>query len=292
MEAMALVCAGTWMAALKNLPLASQETAAAMEFHHQQLKLRLLNEKDSSVYERADWLVHKLSTKVHSYFWLDECSDKEDFSRYRNEEWVSGLTSWRKALSIPDSSVVIEESRAMVTSQISQDKVHAVLNPGSQFSLCDCSCAEMGNLCEHVIKVVTVFRDRGLAKPSVSLSKFRQALINMLHCTPHDCLVRDHAVSMTLFVQKQLASLIGPQSSNVGTVDGKNQTSGDSLVNTSANEGRDSVADKDQACGGGDLMDADVDVDADVEVDAEVPTTDGLCNEGSQGECSKMETEP
>jgi hypothetical protein len=45
---------------------------------------------------------------VHSYFWLDEYSGKDDFSRYWRDEWVSGLTSWRKALKIPDSDVVIE----------------------------------------------------------------------------------------------------------------------------------------------------------------------------------------
>ncbi|KAM1061235.1 hypothetical protein ACFX2B_025527 [Malus domestica] len=72
---------GMWISALQNPPLASQETSAAMEFYHNQLKLRLLNEKKPSVYKRVDWLVDKLVTKVHSYFWLDEYSEKDDFAR-------------------------------------------------------------------------------------------------------------------------------------------------------------------------------------------------------------------
>jgi hypothetical protein len=122
-----------------------------MEFYHNQLKLRLLNEKDPGVYQRADWLVDKLGTKVHSYFWLDEYSGKDDFSRYWRDEWVSGLTSWRKALKIPDSNVVIEGRCAKVADQLNQDKAYVVWNPGSQFGICNCSWAEMGNLCEHML---------------------------------------------------------------------------------------------------------------------------------------------
>ena len=55
---------GSWTTAIKTLPLASQETCAAMEFYHNQLKVRLLNEKKPGVYQRADWLVDKLGTKV------------------------------------------------------------------------------------------------------------------------------------------------------------------------------------------------------------------------------------
>ena len=62
-----------------------------MEFYHSQMKLRLLNEKDPGVYQHADWLVDKLGTKVHSYFWLNEYSGKDDFARYWKDEWMSGL---------------------------------------------------------------------------------------------------------------------------------------------------------------------------------------------------------
>lgn len=204
---------GAWTAALKSLPLASQETCASMEFYHNQMKLRLLNEKDPGVYQRADWLVDKLGTKVHSYFWLDEYSGKDDFARYWKDEWVSGLTSWRKALKIPDSDVVIEGRCAKVADQLDQDKVYVVWNPSSQFGICNCTWAEMGNMCEHMFKVINFYRKRGSTMPSISLFQYHKALIDMLHCPPHDSLIRDHAVSLAVCVQKQLNALVNFDSS-------------------------------------------------------------------------------
>ncbi|MCL7029117.1 hypothetical protein MKW94_015583 [Papaver nudicaule] len=201
-----------WITALRSLPLASQETCAALECYHHQLKLRLLNEKNSEVYQRTDWLVEKLGTKVHSYFWLDEYKGKEDFARYRKDEWMSGLTSWRRALEIPDSDVIFEGGYATVKSQHDQEKAHFVWNPGCEFAICDCSWSRMGNLCKHVIKVSKICRSKGSAKMSISLYKYRQTLINMLHCPPHDSLIRDHAISLAVCLQTQLNSLIGPES--------------------------------------------------------------------------------
>ncbi|KAJ9128781.1 hypothetical protein P3X46_034487 [Hevea brasiliensis] len=182
---------GMWTTVLKTLPLASQETCAAMELYHNQLKVRLLNEKDPIVYQRADWLVDKLGTKVHSYFWLDD-----------------GLTAWSKALKIPDLDVIIEGRCAKVTDQLDRDRVHVVWNPGSDFAICDCNWAEMGNICEHVFKVISMCYNKGYRKPSISLFQFNQALIDMLYCPPHDSLIRDHAVSLAVAVQKQLAALV------------------------------------------------------------------------------------
>lgn len=197
-----------WTTALTSLPLASLETCAAMEFYHSQLKLRLLNEKDSAVYQRTDWLVDKLGTKVHSYFWLDEYPEKNNFCRYWKDEWMSGLTYWRRALGIPDSDVIIEGGIAKVTNQITRDRKFVVWNPGSQFGICDCQWAEMGNLCEHMCKVINICRKKGTTRPSVSLLQYQKTLIDMLHRPPHDSLIRDHAVSFAMSVQKQLNALI------------------------------------------------------------------------------------
>ena len=204
--------AEAWTNALKTLPLASQETCAAMEFYHNQLKIRLFNEKDNSVFQRADWLVDKLGTKVHSYFWLDEYSGKDDFARYWKNEWISGLTSWRKAMKIPDNDVLLEDGCAKVTDQDDADKAYVVWNPGSMLSICNCSWAQVGNLCEHVLKVICICRKRGSILPSVSLFQYQQALRNMLHCPPYDSLIRDHAVSLAVSVQQQLNTLLDKES--------------------------------------------------------------------------------
>lgn len=205
---------GLWSTVLKTLPLASHESCAAMEFYHNQLKLRLYNEKEPDVYSRADWLIDKLNTKVHSYFWLDEYSEKDDFARYRKDEWLSGLTAWRKSLKIPDSSVVLDSNCAKVFDEGDQDKFYTVWNPGSEFGICDCHLADLGNLCEHVLKVIRVLSDRGHTMSSVSMSKYSQALLDMLRC-PHDSLIRDHAVSLAVWVQKQLAAQIDPENNQI-----------------------------------------------------------------------------
>ncbi|CAI0445911.1 unnamed protein product [Linum tenue] len=208
---------GLWTTALRTIPLASQETGAALEFYHNQLKVRLLlNEKDSDVYQRADWLVDKLGTKVHSYFWLDEYSEKDYFARYWKDEWITGLTSWRKALKIPDSDVILEEgtSCVRVINQVDRDKVHLVRNSGSQFALCDCKWAEMGNLCEHVFKASKLIlqKENRDLYPSTTVSQYIQALLEMLHCPTNDSLIRDHAVSLSVLVHKKLDSLVAPDS--------------------------------------------------------------------------------
>lgn len=183
-----------------------------MEFYHNQLKIRLLNEKDINVYQRADWLVDKLGTKVHSYFWLDEYSGKDDFARYWKNEWVSGLTSWRKALKIPDTNVLMDDGCAKVTDQHDQDKAYIVWNPSSMLSICDCCWAKDGNLCEHILKVLSICRSRASVQPSISLFQYHQALNSMLHCPPFDSLIRDHAVSLAVSVQKQLNTLLNKES--------------------------------------------------------------------------------
>lgn len=203
---------GIWIKALKTLPIASQESSAAMEFYHNQMRLRLMNEKDPNVYERADWLVDKLGTKVHSYFWLDEYSGKDDFARYRKDEWLSGLTAWRKSLKIPDTNVVMEGECVKVVDQEDQDTVHVIRNPGSEFAICDCNWASKGNLCEHVVKTIRFYRQKGHTMPSVSIFQYNQALVDLLHCPPYDSLIRDHTVSLAVWVETLLNSQIGQNS--------------------------------------------------------------------------------
>lgn len=182
--------------------------ASAMESYHHLLKIRLLNEKDQCVYQRADWLVQKLSTKVHSYYWLDEYSGKEIFSRYWKHEWKRGLSAWREGLHIPESDIKIKPNCAEVVCQKNREMVHVVLNPGSEFALCDCTWSKGGYICKHVVCSTRVYRERGLAGPSMSMICYNRALMSMLDCVPTDCLVRDHAVGLAVRVREELASLL------------------------------------------------------------------------------------
>ncbi|GJN24783.1 hypothetical protein PR202_gb12546 [Eleusine coracana subsp. coracana] len=199
---------GAWTTVLKATPLATAEAASAIESYHHLLKLRLLNEADENVYQRADWLVHKLGTKVHSYYWLDEYSGKDNFSRYWRSEWNSGPNPWRQGLKIPDSDVSVEGNCARVVSQKNKGKSHLVLNPGSDFALCDCSWSRKGNLCKHSIKSTKVCRDRGLVQPSLALFRYYQVLASLVRCPPSDTLISDHAMAVAVSVRRQLDTLL------------------------------------------------------------------------------------
>ncbi|KAG6573406.1 hypothetical protein SDJN03_27293, partial [Cucurbita argyrosperma subsp. sororia] len=72
----------------------------------------------------------------------------------------------------------------------------------------------MGNLCEHICKVINICRKKGTTKPSISSLQYQQALTDLLRCPPHDSLIRDHAVSFAMSVQKQLNALISMGSNN------------------------------------------------------------------------------
>ncbi|KAI5022467.1 hypothetical protein ZWY2020_059197 [Hordeum vulgare] len=204
---------------LKTNPLATAEVASAIERYHHLLKLRLLNEADESIYQRADWLVHKLGTKVHSYYWLDEFSGKDSFSRYWKSEWKTGPNPWQQGLQIPDSDIVIEGNCARVVCQKHKEKSHAVLNPGSELALCDCSWSRKGNLCKHAMKSAKVCRDRGLAPPSLALLRYYQALANVVHCPPSDSVICDHAIAVAVSTRTQLDALLAtPNGSSPDTL--------------------------------------------------------------------------
>lgn len=198
---------GSWIGGLQTLPLSSLESSSAIEYYHRQMHVRVLNETDSYVYHRVDWLTDKLVTKVHSFFWLDEYPGKHDFTRYWKDEWVNGCTSFQSSLKIPDSDVSLEDQCAKVIDQEDPDKFHLVFNLGSEFSICDCLQSERGFLCEHVFKAKQFYRKKGSGKPSLSLSQYKKVLIKMLHCPPHDSLIRDHAVSLAAFLHTQINAL-------------------------------------------------------------------------------------
>ncbi|KAK8691073.1 hypothetical protein V6N13_074594 [Hibiscus sabdariffa] len=60
-----------WLLTMKSFPLASQETSGAIEAYHVKLKTKLFDDSHLGALQRVDWLVHKLTTELHSIYWLD-----------------------------------------------------------------------------------------------------------------------------------------------------------------------------------------------------------------------------
>ncbi|GJR10882.1 zinc ion binding protein [Tanacetum coccineum] len=197
------------------MPIASLESSSALEFYHNQLKIRFLNdETDSDIYKRADWLVNKLSTKIHSYFWFDEYEGKDGFSRYWKDEWATDFNSWRKSRTIPNTDVMTESERVEVVDRVDQDLYHEIWNPGSEYAICSCEWGEKGNLCEHVCKVIQYHREKGSILPSISLLQYSRCLINMLKCPPANSLIHDDAVSLAVWVNAQLSAQFARRTQN------------------------------------------------------------------------------
>ena len=67
-----------WLTTMRNLPLASQEASGAIEAYHVKLKVKLYDDSHLGALQRVDWLVHKLTTELHSSYWLDRYADESD----------------------------------------------------------------------------------------------------------------------------------------------------------------------------------------------------------------------
>lgn len=199
-----------WLAAMKILPLASQETCGAFESYHARLKTRLFDELDIAACQRVDWLVHKLITEVHSCYWLDQYAGESGLLGNIREQYINS-TSWHRAVQIPDSDVILnnEDLRfAKVVSQSDRTQTHVVWNPGSEFALCDCSWSMLGYLCKHVIKVNMVCCNRQVAQPSMSFHTYHHVLLSLWQNSPDDSIALDRASARVIHMQRDLQRVV------------------------------------------------------------------------------------
>ncbi|XP_023543629.1 uncharacterized protein LOC111803459 [Cucurbita pepo subsp. pepo] len=205
-----------WLSAMRAFPLASQEASGAIEAYHMKLKAKLFDDSHLGAFQRVDWLVHKLTTELHSTYWLDRYADESDSFQNVKEEYISS-TSWHRALQIPDSSVSLDEENhlfAKVLSQKDSSVSHIVWNPGSEFSFCDCSWSLQGNLCKHVIKVNMICENRPSYKPSMSFQSFEEILMNMWKLPMDDSVALDVSMAWTHQILDEIQKLVELNSSN------------------------------------------------------------------------------
>ncbi|XP_031372668.1 uncharacterized protein LOC116187844 isoform X1 [Punica granatum] len=132
---------GSWINGIRSLPAAGPEFQAAVESYHLRTKLKLLNERNLSLFLRTDWLVHTLTTEYHSLFWLDQYSSETGFLADLRDQNFS-TNAWYHALNIPAIDVILDEQNLQPAKVLSRtDRTYActIWNPGSEFSICDCS---------------------------------------------------------------------------------------------------------------------------------------------------------
>ncbi|XP_028779360.1 uncharacterized protein LOC114735774 [Neltuma alba] len=198
-----------WINGVKSLPVTTPDLHAAIESYHLRLKSRLLKETCANFWPRIDWLIHTLTTEFHSLYWLNQYNLETGYLENLWENYFSS-SAWYHALHIPDVDVLLDDQNlhfAKIISQTDRSFVYTVWNPGSEFSLCDCSWSRLGNLCKHVIKVATFCRTRQVARPLLSAQVYKQALLNLLHNPPDDPLVLDHTILHVARLQQDIKSL-------------------------------------------------------------------------------------
>ncbi|XP_050233779.1 uncharacterized protein LOC126682223 [Mercurialis annua] len=205
-----------WLSAMKSLPLASQEASVAIEAYHVKLKTKLFDDSHLGALQRVDWLVHKLTTELHSSYWLDRYADESDCFQNVKEEYVAS-SSWHRALEIPDSSVTLDDKNqlfAKVSSRKDGNLMHTVWNPGSEFSFCDCSWSLQGNLCKHVIKVNILCENRKGYQPSMSFRSLKEVLTSMWRKPMDDSIALDLSMAWVHQMLPQIKQLVELNNTN------------------------------------------------------------------------------
>lgn len=210
-----------WLTTMKTIPLASQEASGAIEAYHVKLKMKLFDDSHLGALQRVDWLVHKLTTELHSSYWLDRYADESNSFQTVKDDYINS-TSWHRALQIPDTDVTLDNNNnlfAKIVSQNDRQRVHLVWNPGSEFSFCDCEWSLRGNLCKHVVKVNMICENRKGYESSVSFQSYQEILMSMFKKPPDDSLELDMSVGWLNQIHDQIQKLVELNRSNdIGTV--------------------------------------------------------------------------
>ncbi|KAG1338904.1 L-ascorbate peroxidase 1, cytosolic [Cocos nucifera] len=199
-----------WLATIRSFPLAGQESCCAIEGYHVKLKLKIYDDSHLGALQRVDWLVHKLTTELHSGYWLDLYADESGSFPAVKEEYISS-TSWHRALQIADDAVAFDDKEhlfAKVVSQKDGSHTHIVWNPGSEFALCDCSWSMQGNLCKHIIKVNMMCRHRKEYQPALSYQSFEHVLLNLWRKPMDDSFSLDQSMAWARQMQEKIQRLV------------------------------------------------------------------------------------
>lgn len=179
--------------------------------------------------------MHKLTTELHSSYWINLFADESGSFPEVKAEYIAS-TSWQRALQIPDEAVLFdnkEPQSAKVASQKDSSQMWTVWNPGSEFSLCDCSWSMQGNLCKHILKVNMVCRAWKDFQPSLSLQSFQRVLLGLWQKPLDDSFSLDLSVAWVMQMQERIQHI-----AELATSDGIAQVAGKLPIQWTRRSGR------------------------------------------------------
>ncbi|KAJ1282666.1 hypothetical protein BS78_03G069600 [Paspalum vaginatum] len=198
-----------WIESIRNLPLASQESCGAIEGYHLKLKAKAYDDVQLDALQRVDWLVHKLTTELHSSYWINLFADESGSFPEVKADYIAS-TSWQRALEIPDDAVIFDDKEPLLAKVVSQkdtSQMWTVWNPGSEFSICDCSWSMQGNLCKHLLKVNMICGMRKDFQPSLSFQSFQHVLLGLWQKPLDDSFSLDLSVAWVMQMQEKIQHL-------------------------------------------------------------------------------------
>lgn len=144
-----------WVTANRNFPHCGQDTNAAIESYHANLKSILTQTRQKLCGRRMDWLVYHLVGDVLTHYWYGVQCKLYGFIKNRKAEGIVAGAVLR-AREIPDDYVSIypeDKDIALVLSINNYPAVWTVTCPDSIWAQCDCPMGMRGNICKHAMKV-------------------------------------------------------------------------------------------------------------------------------------------
>jgi hypothetical protein len=149
-----------WVTGNRNIPHAGQDTNAAIESSHSNLKAVLRASRERLVGRRVDWLIDELTNDVINRYEFNAYMKENGFEGNRKRERVV-INSLLQARKIPDHCVTLPSETgepAYVTSNKRPHLRYAVHNPETEWGCCECPHSMKGNLCKHHLKVLRMLR--------------------------------------------------------------------------------------------------------------------------------------
>lgn len=143
-----------WVKGFRNMPHANQDTNAAVESYHANLKALLRMSRSKFDGRRVDWLIYHLLKDVLIHYWYAVQLKLYGFIKNGKAEGIVASAVIR-AEEIPDELVKIceEQDIAYVASQTNFPAIWVVTSPNSDWAHCNCPLGMRGNICKHVVKV-------------------------------------------------------------------------------------------------------------------------------------------
>jgi hypothetical protein len=149
-----------WIMDNRHIPHAGQDTNAAIESYHSNMKGMLKASRSRLIGRRVDWLIHDLTHDVVKKYEYNHYLQENGFVSNKKAQCMV-INSVMQTNKIPDSCVLLPSEGVGPAYMASAKRGHikyAVYNPNTEWACCECMHAQKGNFCKHQIKVLRMMR--------------------------------------------------------------------------------------------------------------------------------------